>query len=177
MIKYTYAPSPFYVANETYCRKIENELNHEGIHFRGRCDAWGFEILADFELNKVMYHLQCIKQQSTGGKNITEAKGLVYEGIEINGKSLDRWLDIQFQKNNLKRLFMSPAFKAVVPSPFYFRHNIRSDFNNQPLIDLCLQYQVDNFSIKNGKLKLLVHHPVEHPLELLFQLIRLSGVR
>lgn len=170
MLKYTHSPSPFYFANEKYCRQIESELTDAGINYNGRCDAWGYEILADFERKKIYYHLQCIKQQSTGGKHITDAKSVVYAGIEINGKGLDRALVIQFEKNNLLRLFMPAENKKNIPAPYFFNHNIKSNFSAQPLIDFCFANQFTKFKIKNGKFKLLIHQPAISPLGLISEI-------
>lgn len=172
MIKYTRSPSPFYFENENYCKRIENELTEAGIIYSGRCDAWGYEILADFERKRMSYHLQCIKQQSTNSP-ATEAKGVVYSGIEINGKGFDRSLSLQFEKNTLMRLWMSSEIKKITPSPFYFSHNIKSQFTAQPLIDFCIANQFSKLKIKNGKIKLLMHVPANSPLNLISQLEKL----
>jgi hypothetical protein len=170
MLNYTQSPSPFYFANEKYCKQIESELNQAGINYRGRCDAWGYEILADFESKKLNYHLQCLKQQSTGGKHLTDAKGVVYAGIEINGTGFDRSLVILFEKNSFLRLFMSPVNKKNIPAPYFFKQNIKSNFSAQPLIDFSIENQFSKFKIKNGRFKLLIHVPVMSPLHLISEI-------
>ena len=169
MLKYTPSPSPFYFANEKYCKQIESELTDAGFNYNGRCDAWGYEVLADFERKKLNYHLQCIKQQSTNSP-ATEAKGVVYAGIEINGKGFDRALLIQFEKNSLRRLFMTSENKKNILAPYFFNHNIKSNFSAQPLINFCIENQFTKFKIKNGKFKLLIHQPVISPLHLISEI-------
>lgn len=170
MINYQTNSSPFFESNKKYCEAIETQLKSFNYEYSGFCSSFGYEIDTAFYRKGFAYKLKFIKHQTTR-RGIVPIDARDFAGLELEITGLDPDLNLAFGKSSLKRLFILKEYKALVPSPYYFTINRKSNesaYTN--LVNLLLENKVDTFKLKKGNAFIEIYSAKENVFEMIEEL-------
>ena len=165
MINYETNPSIYFKANEKFCTEIEEQLQLLKYKYSGFCNSYGYEIVTQFNRNNFEYHLKFLKNQTSRSGIIVPIDAFDFSGLELEIKTNLNKPQISYGKNKLKRLFCPKILKEKLPSPFYFSSNNKENYTfNFDLIIFLIDYKIDSFKHKNGKLSIAINQSTSNIL-------------
>jgi hypothetical protein len=66
MLDFLPNPSPYFISNETFCKRVIKELDDLGVQYSGSCTSYGYDIYFQVEHYGINYELNYHSHQSTG---------------------------------------------------------------------------------------------------------------
>lgn len=163
MIHYETIKSSFFVANQTYCTKIESKLKTLDCECSGSCNCYGYEVVGILKRNGLTYNLIFIKTQTPNRFDTT-----VYTGFEITVTGLNKTFSLSFGRSLLRRYFCSNEIRTMIPRPYYLKFDDSKDsIFLYHLIDRILDNNISKIKLRNGILNCKIHEPVSDPLKLI----------
>ena len=160
MIKYETDPSPFFVTNKNYCENIELKLKTMDLDCAGFCNAYGYEMITNFEKNNLIYQIKIHKHQSTQNGVAIPVDAIDYVGFEIIVSGLNNKFEVAIGKSLFIRLFTSTKFKDKIQKPYFMKFNYEPNSNFlDNLVRRILENNISVFKLNNGTLVCKMHSP------------------
>lgn len=159
--------SPFYKANESYCKKLEENFNASNVKCTGYCDSYGYEIIANFVHANFTYELKCYKYQIPRNGVIIPENAAEYLGIDINASGFRNNISVDYGRNWFHRFFMNSFLKSATKYPYYFQTN--QSFNHaqiQALLNFFSYYKIIRFRLQQGKLQIKIFSAFTKPVKI-----------
>ncbi len=134
MIEYSTEKSSFLDRNKLYCENVQSKLAILNYDCSGNCNAYGYNLLSQFERNRLQFHIKFTKYQRTGaGTNnswwlpSSNIKVSVYEysGYEFKVTGFNNNKKFAIGKSWIRRIFQSKELNDVLPPPWYIKSNYK----------------------------------------------------
>ena len=158
MIEYLPNPSPYFVANKSFCEHIVKELEESNIAYSGSCTSYGYDVFFSVFSNGMEYKINYHRHQSTGNMATTRTRH--YALLEILNIPIDE--KIQVNRNTWLSAFLWKANRIKLSTHFTLTStsNLTQDnktflldkFDYLKLITLKLNHKKLEASFWNDKL-------------------------
>ena len=169
MIEYSTEKSSFLDRNKLYCQDVQSKLATLNYDCSGTCNAYGYNLLSQFERNRLQFHIKFTKYQRTGaGTNnswwlpSSNIKINVYEyiGYEFKVAGFDSQYKFAIGESWIRRIFQSKELNDVLPPPYYIKYNYKSNMQFILLVKSIVEkHKINEFKLKNGELICRIHQP------------------
>ena len=153
MIKYETNTSSIYLANKTFCEKIENSLKSLNIVCSGFCNSYGYDFEVNHIKNDLNYHLRFHKHQTSQNGIVVPIDAVDFSGIDITVKGLAKKVKVKYGKSAFRRFFTKKLFACMIPFPCYLEFNYSPDKVFLEFLIHIIQYEkISNLKLSNGNL-------------------------
>lgn len=169
MIEYSTEKSFFLDRNKLYCEDVQNKLATLDYECSGNCNAYGYDLLSQFERNELEFQIKFIKNQRTGaGTNnswwlpSSNIKINVYEyfGYEFKVNGFNKKNKLIIGESWIRRVFQSKELNDVLPPPYYIKSNSKYNLQFVLLVKSIVEkYNINEFKLKDGELICRIHQP------------------
>lgn len=169
MIEYSTEKSSFLDRNKLYCQDVQSKLATLNYDCSGNCNAYGYNLLSQFERNRLKFRVKFTKYQRTGaGTNnswwlpSSNIKINVYEyiGYEFKVNGFNKKIKLIIAESWIRRIFQSKELNDVLPPPYYIKSN--SELKTQfilSVLSIVKKHSMDEFKLSGGELICRIHRP------------------
>ena len=156
MIQYSKEHSAFYLNNERFCQLAEAAAAKKNAMITGVCNSYGYEVLLQFNENGYPCHFIFKRSQTTQNGVYLPVNAIDYFGAEAEMQMEARDIQLQYEKNSIKRMMMPGELKSKIEDGYYFKQEGVEVEVADEIISELKELNAEA-SIQKGLLKIVMH--------------------